>query len=146
MSHNSDSTKSVNNDSLSVKSQNVNSVYDLRKNSIYVELGGKGVFGSLNYDRIIPVGEKSGIVLGVTVGFYVGVLPSVNYLYGKSKNFLEVGIGYSITEQIILPLIGYRYQGNKGFLFRVGGMYFQPVQPDSFGDIPMIGLSFGYSF
>ena len=133
-------------DSVSSKTLETNSVYDLRKNSIYMEIGGKGILASVNYDRILPLNDKSGIILGCAVGFLGDFIPEINYLYGKSKNFFEIGLGYSFPEQLLVPQIGYRYQGEKGFLFRAGGMYFQSTQPDSFGDFPWFGLSFGYSF
>lgn len=126
--------------------QKTKSVYEIRKNSFYTEIGGFGILGSVNFDKIIPVTDKSGIVLGIAIGFLADVVCEINYLYGNSKNFIELGAGYSLPEQLIVPRIGYRYQGYDGFLFRAGGMYFISTTPDSFGDFPWFGLSFGYSF
>jgi len=133
-------------DSLSVQSQSINSVYDIRKNSVYFEVGGEAILGSVNYNRIIPVDDKNGIVIGGAVGFLGDIACELNYLHGKSKNFIEIGIGYSFPEHLIYPQIGYRYQGSKGFLFRAGVIYLKSTQPDSFGDFPWFALSFGYSF
>lgn len=124
----------------------IKSVYEIRKNAVYVEIGGKGILVSVNYDRLLPLTDRSGIILGCTIGFLGDFVPEINYLYGKSKNFIEIGLGYSFPEQLLVPQVGYRYQGSKGLLFRIGGMYFASTLPESFGDFPWVGLSFGYSF
>ncbi|MCG8699033.1 MAG: hypothetical protein MI922_13340, partial [Bacteroidales bacterium] len=124
------------NDSSAVQLPKEKSTYDLRKNSIYWDFLGEGILSSVSYDRILPVANRSAIILGLTIGFLGDIVPNVNYLYGSSKNFLEAGIGYSFPEQLVVPQVGYRYQGSKGFLFRAGGMYFASTAPDSFGDFP----------
>ena len=137
-SQNSNSTSSQYRDSSSI-----NSMYDIRKNSVYFELGGEGIIRSVvNYDRIIPVGDKNGIVLAGSIGVLVDVMGEVSYLHGRSKNFFEIGMGYSFPENLVFLRIGYRYQGNKGFLFRTGVLYLKSIESESFGDF----LSFGYSF
>ena len=120
----------------------------IRKNSFYAELGGIGVTGSINYDRIVRKNKKTGIVLrvGVTSGYenVIAVVGEANYIIGRTKHFIELGVGtidlinpeYSITFRA-----GYRYQGSNGFLFRAALIHFLwetvPIWP---------GFSFGYSF
>lgn len=141
-----DSNPKLESQRVTTSTQTTHTISDLRSNSFYLEIGGKGILGSVNYDKILPVTDKSGIILGFSVGFLGDFAPEVNFLHGKSKNFLEAGIGYSFPEQLIIPQVGYRYQGDNGFLFRAGGMYFFSTASESFGDFPMAGLSFGYSY
>lgn len=120
------------------------STRNLRKNALYVELGGTGVLGSLNYSRIVPFGEKHGLALAAGVAFYGDAIVNASYLYGKTNKFLEAGVGYSFVENFITPQIGYRFQGKKGFLFRATVMY---LTDEEFVDGTLFGgLSFGYSF
>lgn len=119
---------------------------ETRRNAVYLEVGGNGLLGSLTYDYIIPFTNKGGLVAGVSVGFFADLVPRVNYLFGQSKHFWEAGVGYSLPVQLVVPQVAYRYQADKGFLFRATAMYFQSTSPDSFGDVPWLGLSFGYAF
>ncbi|TKC08162.1 hypothetical protein FA048_13460 [Pedobacter polaris] len=83
----------------------------MKKNSIYIELGGNGILYSANYDRIIPISTH--FKLAPRVGFEF--IPrnkkdaptygkwsfplELNILYSKkteSKNFFEGGIGLSL--------------------------------------------------
>jgi len=100
----------------------------LKKNSAYIELGGNAVFYSLNFDRLIPLGEKIKLVPRVGV-MYLPLtniksnntfgnfnLPfELNALWGKnlnSKNFPELGIGYNL----ISFKDGYTVDGNGNFI------------------------------
>lgn len=124
----------------------IGSANRIRRNAVYIELGGVGIFGSVNYDRTFPISNRSGVALGFSLGFLVDFVFDASYLYGKSNHYFELGAGYSLPVHLIIPRIGYRYQGNKGFLFRAGVMYFQTIKSESFGDFPWAGVSFGYSF
>lgn len=133
----------------------------VRKNAVYLELGGNGILTSVNYDRRFLFNNKHGIILRGGVGFYgedklvEGSVPEeqkfqsefrpiveLNYLYGSKNNFLELGIG---NNNFMSPSfrVGYRLQKQNGFLFRAGaviitkGEWWVPVWP---------GFSFGYSF
>lgn len=140
--------------------------------TVYAELGGPG-FLSANYDaRLLRSNKGLGFRVGVgtvfdsyTAGITIPV--GINYLVGKEKNFLELGLGASYVhlpsvnqdqpfnfpkESFIAPYgwIGYRYQPiQKGFTFRAGVCpFFRDL------NIPKVvlsenifaGLSFGYSF
>ncbi|MFQ5675784.1 MAG: hypothetical protein ACE5G1_07815 [bacterium] len=136
-------------------------------NSVYLELLGNGVFFSINYDRMFSES------LCGRVGFsyaelddekgdnvFVTFVPVVaNYLVGKGKHKLELGLGAlfifaardfdetdtDVDKSGILgtATVGYRFQPlNGGFVFRVG---FTPIFADD-GFAPWGGLSFGYGF
>ena len=147
--------------------ENKHVIYDIQRNSIYIELGGLGAIVSINYERLVPLGSKTGLGFRVGAGTagsadtatsdiaYTAVA-EINFLYGKSKHYLEPGIGFanafvaSDTEQWVSIKLGYRYQAPKGFLFKIAPMYIynfekQTGNNDVFGGI-WLGASFGYSF
>jgi len=94
-------------------------------------------------------------------------LPTLGFMYyfikGKRNSYFELGAGLSSSIRLDLeysyltakdeqwngsPLnlhgvIGYRYQKPEGFVFRVG---FTPYYNLRNFPLPIIGLSFGYSF
>ncbi len=117
-----------------------------RKNSVYGELGGGGILASVNYERLLPLNNNNAISVGGSIGFFADLILKTNYIYGDSRNFVEVGVGISLPVTIIIPQIGYRYQAPNGFLFKAAVLYFKPTSPDSFGDVPWVAMSFGYSF
>ena len=140
---------------------------NIQRNSFYIELGGNGVIISINYERIVPLGTKTGLGFRIGAGTagsidtantaiaYTGLV-EINFLFGKSKHFLETGIGFTNaftvndTEQLCSIRLGYRYQGEKGFLFKIAPMYLYNFEKlkgnhDVFGGI-WLGASFGYSF
>lgn len=124
-------------------------VRDMQKNSIYLEsfIIALGV----NYERIIPVGNKTGLLAGVGViqsffesdGIPVPVAkPGI--IIGNGKHFIE---GYFLINlspknedlDLLMPALGYRYQGPRGFLFR--------ADLGTSSDIAiLLGISLGYSF
>ena len=139
-------------------------------NSVYLELLGNGVFFSINYDRMFSQS------IGGRVGFsyaelddedgegnvFVTFVPVVaNYLVGKGKHKLEIGLGALVvfasrdffgfggTSAVDnsgvfgTGTFGYRLQPpDGGFVFRAG---FTPIfsakKLSLWG-----GLSFGYAF
>ena len=102
-----------------------------RKNATYIELGGWAFWYSLNYEHRISLADNHRLGLG---GGLMLIPPTkdasllaglhLNYLLGKTHN-LEIGITPSVffgeeKEFYFSPRIGYRYEGPKGFLFRLG--------------------------
>lgn len=132
-----------------------------RKNAVYVELGGSGVWYSVNYEYRTPIQVNKRFALGGGISVIpvensnlIGIV-SANYLSGQ-KNIFELGISpaYIFTnfEFLISARIGYRYESSKGLLFRVG---FSPVYGEfslaGHGDggkavLPWGYLSVGYTF
>jgi len=129
---------------------------NIQRNSFYVELGGNGGVISINYERIVPMNNKFGLGFRIGAGTADALtgLIEVNFIFGKSKHYLETGIGYAnainYPDQWSSVRLGYRYQAKKGFLFRLAPMYIYNYERlkgnfDVFGGI-WLGASFGYSF
>lgn len=138
----------------------------LRKNSIYGELLGSGFLLSLNYEREIHRAEN--LQVNFRVGFgsaiFINAVPlsGLNVLVGRKQNFFEVGFngirtfavdffGGSGNYVLGNPVIGYRFQGYKGIVFRASFTpFFQLYDPEDWISdqtfIPFLGLSLGYKF
>ena len=117
---------------------------DQRNNSVYYEIFGNGLWvGSLNYERIIPISPNTGIALRSGLSFYEKFFPlaEINFLFGREKRYLETGVGYTRFHEgeLIFLRLGYRYSGNKGFLFRAAPIYSVNQK------FLWFGISFGYS-
>lgn len=131
---------------------------DTRTHGIYVELLGASNMVGIAYDARLKLGSSFGYRVGASYaygsnssifsgsssirGFSVPL--EVNYLLGRRKSKLEIGLGLSIgiyneksswwevdsyTEHelsetkfgyYLFANIGYRYQGHRGFMFRTG--------------------------
>ena len=112
---------------------------DYKKNSVYFELGGNGLFYSFGYDRLFTISDISKFSLGSGIMYLLsegGILasPQINYLIGNKHN-IEIGIGITLPIFISTELnhyidnfywfnlyrVGYRYQKKEGgLLFRIG--------------------------
>lgn len=140
-------------------------------NAMYVELGGKGFF-SFNAD--FRINDKHRFSVGVTSLDY-DVLskdnkndivaknwfsPGIMYYYlpGQGANRFELGAGISISPNLnhtydsdihsdspisLHGVIGYRRQVKESFFFRAGAT---PFYRPKVWFLPLIGLSFGYSW
>jgi hypothetical protein len=153
--------------------------------SVYLELLGTSGVYSLNYDRRFTKGHRDGwgaragfgyliVSAGDSVSGYPKVslltIPlDVNYIFGKKKGALQLGVGltyvssrsqgstYTFNELDIIGGETYNYQSNgfaaflnvsylsrqlgNGFMFRSA---FTPMIYPAI--IPALGLSFGYNF
>ena len=149
------------------------------KNAVYLEIGGNAGYYSLNYDRIVY--QKGNFRAAVRAG--LGVIPtkfeSKTYwgamvpleligLVGRSKHFLETGLGFTPflfpardlgsferiytgykLESTIPFRIGYRYQKpDGGFIFRVGYTPFLDFSEGRHNIYQLLfgGISIGKSF
>ena len=138
---------------------------DFKRNDVYFEAGGNGLFSSVNYERQLT--DQPG--LGVRIGlgfyseneFYLTIPTGVNYLF-KLKNdnsFIDAGLGAtwtrsngkffiiedpSIGTQFVsfVPSIGYRKHTANDLMWRIS---LAPVA-NRYGLIPWIGLSLGKRF
>lgn len=126
--------------------------------AIYVELLGKGVVNSVNYEHYFSKNIQ-GLNGQIGVGFapisLITIPVSLNYVFGKSKHHLEVGAGLTYINGVFLyedvifepdviahANILYRYQKPDGkFFFKTG---FTPFYVKRFG--PWFGIGFGYRF
>lgn len=133
-----------------------------RKNSIYLEGLGNGIFYSINYDHLFSMKNNPKIGVATRIGFSHGTyqwlfgttitlttLPAEIYFsYGK-KSCLELGLGYTVffednyMDGMFAFRSSYKYRGSEGFIFGVGAF----ARMDSYGIIfPIPHLSVGFSF
>lgn len=144
------------------------------RNSVYAELGGNGIIGSLNYERLFPVSENfafvfraGGLYLPDRGKNYGYMLPAeISLLVGRNNLKFETGFGYTYFKYVdqqyrdntgnpgapgkMLPIlrIGARRQlGESPFFFR-SAFTFIFIESVTLGKfpIPWIGLSAGYNF
>lgn len=122
----------------------------IRKNSIYIEAIGVGIVGSINYDRIIPISNKTGIVLRYGINYKGYPIGEVDAFIGGPINFFEFGYGGILWQTWhYLVRIGYHYQGPKGLLIKPAYFYGNSIENlfGGSGDTgSWFGLSLGYSF
>lgn len=147
----------------------------IKKNSVFVELGGNGFIGSVNYDRItgpiIPIIKMSlrlGLGPNIIPRAYYPIVPLVetNLLFGKNKHYFELGFGLNFyTEKVTTysrtmqrtdiywgPYktirLGYRFQKSNGGVFFRGGLTPIIGANEFSGSSGFLwgGLSIGYGF
>jgi len=124
------------------------SLYQVRKNSVYV-----GML-SINYARMFPLSQKTGLTLGgglINIDGW-GVVVESSVLFGGVRHFLEPGImGAYFFEpsdesgevgKAVTLRIGYRYQAPWGLLFRVAPNLIFSTEDTYI----LYALSIGYSF
>ena len=134
----------------------------VRKNAIYLDLGGWALWYSLNFEHRISLADNHRLGLGGGLLLIPAADPSllaglsVNYLLGKTHN-LEIGFTPSVffedgeKEFLFSPRLGYRYEAPGGFLVRIGLSPVSTTITDTWGEpkrnlIPWGYLSFGYTF
>jgi hypothetical protein len=76
---------------------------DIKRNSIFIEVGGNAFFYSLNYDRQVNLSDtwrlagRAGVMYVNTFTeknrHLVGIPLEFSYLKGRQNNFLEIGLG-----------------------------------------------------
>ncbi|MBD78722.1 MAG: hypothetical protein CL840_07370 [Crocinitomicaceae bacterium] len=143
----------------------------IAKNVVFIEAFGVGGYGSINYERILPL--KSPIAFGFRIGvstYYILdfqrnfnpdlIFPfGVNYIYGHDHR-IELGIGQTLSSIVMAnnldgnakrrtqlsatASLGYRYQPEIGGLFIrlvYSSIYERYTRFQHWG-----GLSFGYVF
>ena len=138
-----------------------------KKNEIFLELGGNGLVGSVNYARQLT--KNPGLELRVGLGAYgadqtfLTIPVSLNYLIGLGgkHSFLNAGVGATYTKADVTfgvrpeytegyvprrntPInfvgnLGYRYYTSKNFSWKIN---FSPVI-NRHGFFPVFGLGFG---
>ncbi len=137
-----------------------------KRQTVYLELGGNGLFTSVNYD--FQLTKKPGLGIRAGIGFYsldpfVLTIPvGVNYLFElqQNKSYMELGLGATWTKENVslylepdlnkkrtnfgnyFPTIGYRKHTKKSFMWR---MSLTPLINQN-GFQPFFGGSFGKLF
>ncbi len=129
-----------------LRQETAESIWDIQRNSVYLGLA------SVNYSTMIP-GDRVGYTVGGGFNYVIlGVQAEGTLLMGRTKHFFEPGIMicfgfreiYDYPFRAVMIRAGYRYQGPKGFLFRIA-----PMSGFGFGEPGFVFLptaSIGYSF
>lgn len=139
------------------------------RNFSYIEAGGAGLFGSVNYER--QVSKKPGVNLRAGVGFYTEnafymTLPvGLHYLFPVKRKpfyFFDAGITYTrawedgqmrrpragevIKDRIsfVVPSFSYRSHRPNGIMWRAG--VGAVVNPSADVIVPWVGLALGKHF
>lgn len=110
-----------------------------RKNSVFFEAGGNGIFASINYEGKAFLGKKNNFLaakIGLGPFAIINVLNmTATYNIGDGMNYFEIGGGLGwFTSNLLFgseilgsdrynyfyftPTIGYRRHSARGFLFR----------------------------
>jgi hypothetical protein len=141
---------------------------DFRKNDVYFEFLGNGLYASLNYERQLT--SKPGFGLRTGVGYFSGnqefrvsIPIGINYLFAfkNNKSFLDAGLGgtwsgaaglkndvatgerdYSEHIWSIVPSLGYRCHTKGNFMWRTS---FTPIL-NKYRVVPHLGISVGKRF
>jgi len=138
---------------------------NFKKNDIYLEAGGNGLFGSVNYERQLTkepgLGARIGVGFYSENAFYLTIPVGINYLFKlkRENSFIDAGLG--VTWAIIdaklfeeskgsngdhftsfVPSIGYRKHAAKNVMWRFS---ICPVINNS-GFVPWVGASIGKRF
>lgn len=142
---------------------------EMKHNTIYFQIGGNGLFTSINYERQILKNPRISVHAGIgnygTKNPYLTIPIGVNYLLNlnKSNKGFEFGLGLTYTRAdavlyIIVdrkqpqkpnanfynfvPSISYRAQTQRSMMYRIE---LTPII-GQYGLIPFIGFSIGKSF
>ena len=142
---------------------------NFKKNNLFLEIGGNGLFTSINYERQLTKNPGLGLRLGI--GYYkrnpfnLTIPMGVDYLLNiyKNKTFLDLGLGITYTKADvklyvmvdykdpnyvnenylnIIPSLGFRFHTEKNIMWRIS---LTPVI-NHIGFIPFLGLSIGKLF
>ncbi len=134
------------------------------KNTVYLEAGGNGLFGSVNYERRVAtagLGFHAGVGMYSEKAFYLTLPVGINYIFPlKNKNnFIDGGLGVTWTfidarifnKSLLdrennftsfIPSIGYRKHGKNSSMWRVN---LSPVINNA-GIVPWMGVALGKRF
>jgi len=138
---------------------------NFKKNDIYLEAGGNGLFGSVNYERQLTkqpgFGARVGVGFYAENAFYLTIPLGINYLFKlkSDKSFIDAGLGatwtridgnlFSDSENAngdhfvnFVPSIGYRRHTANDVMWRIS---VTPVA-NKYGLVPWLGASIGKRF
>lgn len=136
-----------------------------KKNDIYLEALGNGLFGSVNYERQLTkqpgLGARIGIGFYTEDAFYLTIPAGINYLFQlkNEKSFIDAGLGVTWTRVDgnlfgsnkltgsnhfvnFVPSIGYRRHTANNVMWRIS---LAPVA-NKYTFVPWLGISVGKRF
>jgi hypothetical protein len=136
-----------------------------KQNDIYLEAGGNGLFGSVNYERQLT--KQPGLAFRVGIGFYsekafyLTIPVGINYSFNlkDNKSFIEAGLGATWTRidgdlfgdsknpqgdhfVNFVPSIGFRRHTSNDMMWRIS---VTPVV-NKYTFVPWFGFSIGKRF
>jgi hypothetical protein len=147
-------------------------VKTISRQAVNFEMGGNGLFYTLNYDRLLFQSDyyRSGFRIGFGIFPFTSEIEStravlfipveLNNLFGPKKHHLELSIGVTYNNLLqgsefwMTGRVGYRMQGaNGGFFFRAGMVlnYIPFANPALFRNrlndfyFPMPAVAWGFS-
>ena len=157
--------------SITIINKTFSQVDSIARNQIYLEAGGSGGYGSLNYEYVTHKKNYLMFALRVGIGSYHFkdyknnfnpdiILPLAIYAYYGGNHKIDLGIGESFSNIVqhdnldftprrisnfnTIFSIGYRYQKKTdGIIFRCA---YTPIIEYNNHFRNWFGLSFGYSF
>lgn len=138
---------------------------NFKKNDIYLEAGGNGLFSSVNYERQLTkqpgLGARIGVGFYSENAFYLTIPVGIKYLFKlkSDKSFIDAGLGATWTRidgnlfsdsknsngghlVNFIPSIGYRRHTVKDVMWRIS---VTPVA-NKYGLVPWLGASIGKRF
>ena len=151
-------------------SQDIRSNKFQNKNSFQLDLGGHGLFYSVNYERILINGNRFKTASQLGISYYpasTGIrdiwMPiGVNEMLSFGKHHIEAGLGYIVIREatrdlennpdvwfwsgIISGRVGYRYQKPGGRLILRAAFTPFMERGSAHEFHPSGGISVGYSF
>jgi len=126
---------------------------------IYPELAGNGMLfsGNLEYTFLFKDRTRGVYIRGGKGGHDLQgstTLIESGFLIGKGNKYFDVGFGYTRFDYNSYEYevyayalrLGYRYQGKKGFLFRLAPLITRKFEPDGDEYYFWFGIGLGYSF
>lgn len=140
----------------------------VKKNDIYIEAGGNGLFGAVNYERQLTgkpgLGARIGVGLYSEKAFYLTIPAGINYLFKlkRANSFIDAGMGvtwsrihgklFNDSKNVnndngshftsFVPSIGYRRHTAGDVMWRIS---LTPVA-NKYGLVPWLGVSIGKRF
>ncbi len=136
-----------------------------KRNDLYLEAGGSGLFGSVNYERQLTKQPGMGVRLGVGFysenAFYLTIPAGINYLFKlrKPSSFIDADLGVTWARvdgklfhssansngehfANFIPSIGYRKHTSKDLMWRVS---ITPIA-NKYAFTPWLAVSLGKRF
>ena len=138
---------------------------NFKRNDVYLEAGGNGLWGSVNYERQLTsepgLGARIGIGFYTESAFYLTIPAGISYLFQLKKqgSFIDAGLGVTWTRMDgrlmnnkpfdkhdhwvnFIPSIGYRKHAKNNLMWRVS---ITPIA-NRYTFVPWLGISIGKRF
>ncbi|OQX99993.1 MAG: hypothetical protein B6I24_01110 [Bacteroidetes bacterium 4572_128] len=134
-------------------------------NALYLDVLGTGILPSISYERILYQHRYLFVNVRVGLGYGTEILPegrvfshSISFNKGANNKYFEFGFGGAIASipeilesrfesmYMFYPIIGFRRQSVRGFLFRIYVNPLSTIDDRILYTIPFGGMSLGFTF